>query len=44
MKKSVQPQMTQMNADVCLECLICAHRRHLRLKIVFDGALGRVGV
>ena len=42
--KIIQPQMTQMNADVFLECLICAHRRDLRLNIAFDGALGRIGV
>ena len=39
-----EPQMAQMNADVGLNCLICAHRRHLRLNIAFNGALGRVGV
>ena len=36
--------MTQMNADVFLKCLICAHLRNLRLEIAFKDALERIGV
>ena len=42
--EDMEPQMTQMNADVGLKGFICAHLRNLRLNIAFDGAMGRIGV
>jgi hypothetical protein len=42
--KIFQPQMTQMNADVFLQFLICGNLRNLRLNKALKEILEKIGV
>jgi len=42
--EKIQPQMTQMNADVSLKFLICAHLRNLRLNMALKEILEKIEV